>query len=551
MKKLTILILSILSSGVFSLYSQENNGGQVSGNFQSDIQYYMEDNQIGAVAVDENVLVNSWANFAYTQGKFSAGFRYEGYLNSLLGYPNQGGINDGIGMPIKWAMFNNNNLEITVGNYYEQFGNGLIFRSYEEKTLGVDNAMMGFRVKYTIAPGVYLKGVVGKQRYYWDYGPSIVRGVDGEIQFNDLITSLSESNFRFAAGGSFVSKFQKENNPTYNLPQNVGSAAGRINMSYKGINLSSEYAYKINDPNPENNYIYKPGQAFLINATYSQKGLGVVLGTKWVDNMLSRSDRNATLSDLTLNLMPEISKNHTYTLPAFYPYASQPLGEFGVKANVFYKIPKNTIIGGKYGTTVSLYYSRVHDIDRTRISDTIPEFSPGTLGYNSNLFSIGKELFYQDMTVEISRKWNKNIYTNISYVNLLYNYNLLRGVAGYDNVYAHIGIVDMTYKIKSGVAIRGEFQGMFTDQDEGNWGLGLIELTIPKWFFTVFDNWNYGNPDSNNRPHYLSAGFGFVSGGNRIQITYGKQREGVMCIGGVCRNVPASNGFSLSISSTF
>ncbi|MDD2386352.1 MAG: DUF6029 family protein [Bacteroidales bacterium] len=551
MKKLTILILSILSSGVFSLYSQENNGGQVSGNFQSDIQYYMEDNQIGAVAVDENVLVNSWANFAYTQGNFSAGFRYEGYLNSLLGYPNQGGINDGIGMPIKWAMFNNNNLEITVGNYYEQFGNGLIFRSYEEKTLGVDNAMMGFRVKYTIAPGVYLKGVVGKQRYYWDYGPSIVRGVDGEIQFNDLITSLSESNFRFAAGGSFVSKFQKENNPTYNLPQNVGSAAGRINMSYKGINLSSEYAYKINDPNPENNYIYKPGQAFLINATYSQKGLGVVLGTKWVDNMLSRSDRNATLSDLTLNLMPEISKNHTYTLPAFYPYASQPIGEFGVKANVFYKIPKNTIIGGKYGTTVSLYYSRVHDIDRTRISDTIPEFSSGTLGYNSNLFSIGKELFYQDMTVEISRKWNKNIYTNISYVNLLYNYNLLRGVAGYDNVYAHIGIVDMTYKIKSGVAIRGEFQGMFTDQDEGNWGLGLIELTIPKWFFTVFDNWNYGNPDSNNRPHYLSAGFGFVSGGNRIQITYGKQREGVMCIGGVCRNVPASNGFSLSISSTF
>ncbi len=551
MKKLTILILSIISSGVFSLYSQENNGGHISGNFQSDIQYYIEDNQIGAVAVDENTLINSWANFAYTQGKFSAGFRYEGYLNSLLGYPNQGGINDGIGMPIKWAMFNNNNLEITVGNYYEQFGNGLIFRSYEEKTLGVDNAMMGFRVKYTIAPGVYLKGVVGKQRYYWDYGPGIVRGVDGEIQFNDLITSLSESNFRFAAGGSFVSKFQKENNPTYNLPQNVGSAAGRINMSYKGINLSTEYAYKINDPNPENKYIYKPGQAFLINATYSQKGLGVVLGTKWVDNMLSRSDRNATLSDLTLNLMPEISKNHTYTLPAFYPYASQPLGEFGVKANVFYKIPKKTALGGKYGTTISLYYSRVHDIDRTRISDTIPEFSSGTLGYNSNLFSIGKELFYQDMTVEISRKWNKKIYTNISYVNLLYNYNLLRGVAGYDNVYAHIGIVDMTYKIKSGVAIRGEFQGMFTDQDEGNWGLGLIELTIPKWFFTVFDNWNYGNPDSNNRPHYLSAGFGFVSGGNRIQITYGKQREGVMCIGGVCRNVPASNGFSLSISSTF
>lgn len=551
MKKVIILILSLICSGVFSLYSQENNGGQVSGNFQSDVQYYIKDDQIGAVAVDENILINSWANFAYTQGKFAAGIRYEGYLNSLLGYPNQGGINDGIGFPVVWAMFTNDNLEVTVGSYYEQFGNGLIFRSYEEKTLGVDNALMGFRVKYNVAPGVYLKGIVGKQRYYWDYGPGIVRGIDGEIQFNDLIESLSESNFRFAAGGSFISKFQKENNPIYNLPQNVGSAAGRVNMSYKGINLSSEYAYKINDPTPENNYIYKPGQAFLINATYSQKGLGIVLGTKWVDNMISRSDRNATLSDLTLNLMPEISRNQTYTLPAFYPYASQPIGEFGVKANVFYKIPKSTLIGGKYGTTISLYYSRVHDIERTRFNDTIPILSPGTLGYNSNLFSIGKELFYQDITIEISRKWNKDFYTNLSYVNLLYNYNLLRGVAGYDNVYAHIGIADMTYKIKSGVAIRGEFQGLFTDQDEGNWGFGLIELTIPKWFFSVFDNWNYGNPDPNNRPHYLSVGFGFVSGGNRIQLAYGKQREGVMCIGGVCRNVPASNGFSLSISSTF
>jgi len=551
MRKVIILFLGLLSSGIFSLYAQENNGATITGNFQSDIQYYIEDTDIGAVAVDENVLVNSWANFAYSQGNFSAGFRYEGYMNSLLGYPNMGGINDGIGIPIKWAMFSNENLEITVGNYYEQFGNGLVFRSYEEKTLGVDNAMMGFRVKYTIAPGVYLKGIIGKQRYYWDYGPGLIRGVDGEIQFNDLISSLAESSFRFSAGGSFVSKFQEEDNPIYNLPQNVGSGACRVNMSFKGFNLSSEYAYKINDPSPENNYIYKPGQALLVNATYSQKGFGVVLGTKWVDNMLFRSDRNASLSDLTINLMPEISRNHTYTLPAFYPYASQPVGEWGVKANVFYKIPKKSLIGGKYGTTISLYYSRVHDIERLRVSDTIPVLSPGTLGYNSDFFSIGDDLFYQDMTIEISRKWNKKFYTNISYVNLIYNYNVLRGVAGHDDVYANIGILDMTYKIKSGIAVRTEFQGLFTDQDEGNWGLGLVELTIPKWFFSVFDNWNYGNPDENDRPHYMSVGFGYVSGGNRIQLSYGKQREGVMCIGGVCRNVPASNGFMLSISSTF
>ncbi len=551
MKKITLLFLSLVGLGIFSVYSQENNYGQVSGNFQTDAQFYIEDASIGAAAVDEQMLVNSWANFVYSQGKFSAGIRYEGYMNSLLGYPNMGGINDGVGVPIMWAMFNSDNLEITVGNFYEQFGNGLVFRSYDEKMLGVDNAMNGFRVKYTIAPGVYLKGLVGKQRNYWDYGPGIIRGFDGEIQFNDLISSFSESDFRVSAGGSFVSKYQSDENPQFVLPNNVGASAGRLNLAYKGFAVSSEYAYKINDPSGDNNYIYKPGQAFMVNATYSQKGLGVILGTKWIDNMSFRSDRDASLTDLSLNQMPEISRNHIYTLPAFYPYASQPNGEFGAKATVYYKIPKKSLIGGKYGTTISLNYSRVQEIEKSVINDSTPLEAQGTLGYNTNLFSIGDELYYQDINIEISRKWNKKIYTNISYVNLFYNYDVLRGSADHDNVLAHVGIVDLTYKIKRGVAIRTEFQGLFTKQDEGNWGLGLVELTIPNWFFTVFDNWNYGNPVETNRPHYLSVGVGYVKGGNRIQITYGKQREGIMCIGGVCRNVPASNGVSLSISSTF
>ena len=39
------------------------------------------------------------------------------------------------------ATYTIDGLEITAGNFYEQFGSGLIFRSYEEKGLGIDNAM--------------------------------------------------------------------------------------------------------------------------------------------------------------------------------------------------------------------------------------------------------------------------------------------------------------------------------------------------------------------------------------------------------------------------
>lgn len=553
MKRFLFLLVVFLSA--IQLFAQKDgkneNKFNVSGNFQSDLQYYFEDQKIGAVAVDEKLLSNSYANFMISYGKFSAGVRFEGYYNTLLGFPNSGGKNDGSGIPSYWANFTNDKLEVTVGHFYEQFGNGLTLRSYEEKSLGIDNAILGARVKYTIVPGVNIKGLVGKQRYYWELSDGILRGVDGEIQFNEMIKSLNESQFRFGIGGSFVSKYQKEDNPIYNLPNNVATGAGRINIGYSDFNLISEYAYKINDPSADNNYIYRPGQAFLINATYSQKGLGVILSTKWVDNMSLRSDRNATLSDLTVSYLPEITRNYTYVLQAFYPYASQPMGEWGVKGEFFYKFKKGTKLGGKYGTTITLNYSRVHNIKKTAINDSTPIGTTGTYGYNTSLFAIGKELYYQDINVEISKKWSKKWYTNIAYMNLYYNYNVLMGTAGHDNVKANIGVIEATYKITDKYALKAEVQAMFTKQDKGNWILGQLEFTMPNWFFTVFDNWNYGNPDKSARVHYFNVGFGYVKGGNRIQLTYGKQREGVMCVGGVCRHVPASNGFALSISSTF
>jgi len=93
-----------------------------------------------------------------------------------------------------------------------------------------------------------------------------------------------------------LSKFQKEESPIYNLPKNRRlPLPGRIDIRYNGLAINSEYAYKINDPRVLIIIIFfKNGQAFMVNASYSQKGLGIVLSTKWVDNMAFRSDRNAS-----------------------------------------------------------------------------------------------------------------------------------------------------------------------------------------------------------------------------------------------------------------
>ena len=113
-------------------------------------------------------------------------------------------------------------------------------------------------------------------------------------------------------------------------------------------------------------------------------------------------------------------------------------------------------------------------------------------------------------------------------------------------------ILEAQYKLSRTKTLRFEAQGMFTDQDRGSWAMLLVEYSIsPKWFFAVQDAWNYSNPDPNRQIHYYILSFGYTKGGTRFLANYGKQQEGIFCVGGVCRNVPASNGLSVTITSTF
>lgn len=554
----SLFVFSLFLLSVYA-YSQETTEGVVTGSLQTDMQYYREDSLIGAPKVPEYLLMNTYANFTYTKGKFSAGVRFESYLNTLQGFDSR---NNGTGIPYKWARYATDEFDFTVGNFYEQFGSGLIFRSYEEKSLGYDNAMDGLRIKYKPIDGIYLTGIIGKQRAFFQEdtkgfsylknGQGLVRGLDAEFYFNDIISSLSEKKLRISLGESVVSKYQQDKDPIYNLPENVSAFSSRLNVNYGKVSLSSEYVYKINDPSMDNNYIYKNGQALLLNASYSQKGLGIYLSAKRVDNMSFRSDRDASLSNLNINYIPLISKTHTYSLAAMYPYASQPNGEMGFQGEVMYKIKKESKLGGKYGTNISVNFSTVFDIDRTALNDSVAVGETGTLGYNTDFFSVGDEPYFQDFNIEISKKISKKFSFSFDYLNIFYNYNVIRGMAGHESIFANIFIADLNYKINSKNSVRTEIQSLFTEQENGNWLMGLVEYSIaPHWFFSVLDQYNYGNPVDEKKIHYYSGGIGFVKNSTRIQMSYGKQREGILCVGGVCRNVPASNGLTLSITSSF
>ena len=105
-------------------------------------------------------------------------------------------------------------------------------------------------------------------------------------------------------------------------------------------------------------------------------------------------------------------------------------------------------------------------------------------------------------------------------------------------------------------------QGLFTPDQKvetnsnlvakGNWATALVEWwPNSNFFMAVYDQYNYGNPNEKLKIHYYLGTMGYNSGPHRITVSYGKQSAGIFCVGGVCRVVPASNGLTLSITSSF
>lgn len=562
------------------------SSGKVTGNTQIDAQVYTEDEKLGITDSTLNYRkfgMNGFANVLYSNGDFNAGIRFEGYLNPMIGFDQK---YEGLGIPYWFASYKLSSLELTAGHFYEQFGSGLVLRSWEEWTLGYDNNIYGFNAKFTPVKGITIKGLVGVQRNFWEpYTPDsrgIVRGVDGDFFLNDFIGSMSDSKTKVTLGGSFVSRYEKATNMgftrdsyftevddfgdttewlrrttyEYDLPTNVASYAGRFSLSNGGFSFYAEYALKDNDPNATNNFIYKDGQGLYSTLSYSTKGFGLFLGAKWIDNMSYKSSRSesGTPPMLDINFLPAISNQHTYSLATMYPYATKQNGEAGFQGRAVYTIPKKSLIGGKYGTTLTLNYSWANSIERTALSPEIPIDSTGTDGYKSEFLSIGDIPFYRDLNFMIERKLNSKMKVIGVFYNQLYNLHVIEDDIFDDEelVHANIAVVDFTYKFSRRHSLRTELQALWSKEDEGDWAALTMEYNIsPKWFFSVMDEFNYGHPEDDRKIHYYIVSLGYTDKTNRISARYGRQREGLLCVGGVCRYVPASTGLTITITSSF
>lgn len=533
LKKLTLLPLLVAT---ISLYAQDGKKdiGFLKGSFESNNQIYQKDSGTNAIVPQDKVGSNNFLKLDYSYKNFTAGVQFESYLPALVGYP---GNMDGSKLINKYFSYRTEKLAVTVGDFYEQFGSGLVFRAFENRQIGINNALQGVNVQFNPTPFLQTKIVYGKQRRFFDFSDGVVRGADVVLNWTKI--SKQPSKYDFATGFSYVSRFDPYTGANPAIKPTVDAISARASFSSGNFFIDAEHVAKKSDAHLVNNFYTMKGKALLVNAGYSFKNVGINFNFRRLENMDFRTDRNAVQGEYLVNFIPAITKQHHYNLSNIYVYNAQALGEIGGQVDVDINFPKKSAIGGKYGASLSLNFSQYNNLDIT---------SSNADGFKSNFLAFGKQKYFSDMSLNFKKRWTPLLTTTFEVQRVFYNKSVIEGGL-YKDIESTIITGDMLYKFAKKKSLRFELQHLATQEDNKNWAAFLAELGYaPNWTFFVQDLYNYGGA---KKLHYYNAGFSYTYGSHRLLISYGRQRAGLICTGGVCRLVPASTGLNVTLSSSF
>ena len=530
--KRTLLIVFSLTISILHIGAQEEQKGiTLSGSIQSDVLLPQDDEKIGAKKTGD-LLTNTYVDLQMQSKHVDAGARLEYLEHPLPGFENDF---KGWGIPNLWVKGKLGNNELTLGTFYEQFGSGFILRTYEERSLGIDNSLLGARLQAKPLKGVVLKVLSGKQRHYWKWDGGLVSGADAEVALDEWISKLQQHDTRLSLGASWVNKYEKDEDifvdPTHrlNLPKYVNAWDVRTTLNRGPWGILAEYAQKTQDPSFDNDYTYDPGHVAMLSGSYSENGLSILVQAKRSENMSFRSKRSMLGTSSFINHLPAFTLDHTYALAALYPYATQLAdGEWAYQAEVGYNFKRKTTLGGKYGMNVKLNYSYVRAIQDAWLK----------WGERHLLSGFERPV--------VTRRLTSDIKLNLMYMNQRYNKTVVEGEG--DMIHSNIFVADAMFQLARTTKLRTELQYLATRQDQKDWSFALAELSLaPHWMITASDMWNHGD----TKTHYYQGLVTYNIGSHRIQAGYGRARAGYNCSGGVCRYVPATKGFTLSYNYNF
>ncbi len=528
---------------------------QLSGSFETYGAWYIDDEKIKLepIETDARLRANSYLKLDYRYHNFSTGIQVESYESeALLNYSPKF---KGTQLGTYYLNYSNtkNTLDITVGHFYEKFGNGLVLRTWEDKPLGIESSLVGGKIKYKPWKALELTTLFGKQRngFATDLTDSNIFGVNTDLKISTVLKSKSSN---YGVGFSYVNKHEK----AIDVPSDVYLISSRAYFKRKGFNVDFEYVFKSKDAliefesvRPEYQF---DGDALLVNLSYAKKGLGINANLRRTENFGFYSERKLTRNSFNqglLNYIPSITKQFDYSLTNIYVYQSQPnirfepggnkAGEIGGQIDVFYNFKKGSGIGGKNGLNLALNTSLWQGLKG--------RYNADERKYQADFLGFGQK-FYNDYSIEIRKNVTKKWTSIVTYLQQYYNSKYVEETFG--EVNSNTLVWDNLYNFSGSKTVKVELQHQWADASFKNWAAALIEYNFnSQW--SVFSNnlYNYGNPDSSKKINYYSLGTTYSKSATRVQLSYGRQRGGLVCIGGVCRFVPESSGLTLNVNYSF
>ncbi len=543
-------IITALAAMTFCSLSQAQEQGYLTGSFETNDHYYFDDEKTGAIAGDDRFGSNNYLKLDYYKGKFSAGIQMEGYMPSTVGYPVE---LSGVNLSNVYAMWRDDNFSITAGTFYDQFGSGLLFRSWEDRALGLNNAVMGARFTWNYKDIVAFKALWGLPRFgmgvFTDNTkqPKTLTNTETQVRGADLSFVLSNlvgwNSTYLALEGSVLNRYEPISIDLIDEggKPNTFGWSGRANFETNGFFAKAEWVgagdkyYNNPDPSDGNWYLKKKGNAQLLELGYNGRGLGVTLTGRRLEWMDSKIIAGNTSTSNMMNYIPAMCTQYTYMLTTHHPYNAQTgniignfinSGEIGGQIDAFYNFRRGTAIGGKRGMKVHANFSTYYTIEKEGTCN------PGNL-------------LFRDFSFDVERQWTKEFK-----MVLLYSLQQYNDSYGARNEYMtqNIFVADLLYKWTPTFSTRLELQYLQTKQDKKDWMAALLEVNFaPHWSIFASDMYNHGS----SKVHYYNAGVSYAKSRTRIALGYGRYKAGYICSGGVCRQIPAYTGANLSITTSF
>ncbi len=535
MKNLLILIIIAVAGLIYA--------GEVNINATNTMRFGTGSEWVGD-AKDIEVpkqYFEDWIDLEASKGNFTAGLRFEAADSSSH--------NESIKEVTKlYFNYSNNGINVTAGDFYGSFGRGLVFGLKESKADFFDSKITGGKFEYC-GELFGLKALGGKSyfKYINDFDPaaqtvdemdnSIVGGeisipVSSYMNFDELSVNIGLSYLYLKS--DYADELQYLYDEMFIEETNIGGFSTEIIWS--DWEFFNEYAVKVTERTPD-----QTGWANYTSVSYAVKGFSA--GVEYKDYYKYGANPNDPGSGFTpYQNAPELTIVHSSHLLNTHPHEVNPNDEIGLKLNAVWQMNEQLDISGIFAV------SSKHNED-----NIMPEFGEEYLPYKDAW--IGSNFVQENYAITAGAG-----YFIDTPINKGLNQQIIPGEennpdAYYDERLTVMGECSFNIDSESKIAVCGEYQKVtneYLDEDYNDIYASAEYSYSPYGYISVsmIKTTEEVAEDAPDMWLGLETGINIMDN-HKLELFYGRERAGVKCSGGTCRQVPEFDGFRMTLVSEF